>query len=74
METISNISELPEKLLKAIEVAETLNVSRAYAYRLMQQGKIRTVIIGRARRVRPEDLTLFIEGCLGPPMDETFSK
>ncbi|MBU1934462.1 helix-turn-helix domain-containing protein, partial [Patescibacteria group bacterium] len=41
------------KLLRAGEVAQILNVSRAFAYRLMQQGKIRTVAIAKSRRVRP---------------------
>lgn len=49
------------KLLKATEVAEHLNVSRALVYRLMQTEKIQSVKIGTARRVRPEDLKLFIE-------------
>jgi excisionase family DNA binding protein len=49
-----------EKLLKAIEVAEILNISRAMAYELMRQGKIPTVHIGCARRVRPVDLQEFI--------------
>ena len=49
-----------EKLLKAIEVADILNVSRAMAYELMRQGKIQTVHIGAARRVRPMDLQEFI--------------
>ena len=49
-----------EKLLKAVEVAEILNISRAMAYELMRQGKIQTVHIGCARRVRPIDLQEFI--------------
>ena len=60
------------KLLRAGEVARILNISRAFAYRLMQQGKIRTVAIDSARRVRPEDLHSFIEGCLIPPNNPTF--
>ena len=54
------------KLLRATEVAQILNVSRAFAYRLMQQGKIRTVVIAKTRRVRPSDLQAFIENCLVP--------
>ena len=54
-------NNLPEKLLRASEVAEILNISKAFAYQLMQQRKIRTVVIQAARRVRPEDLRLFIE-------------
>lgn len=53
--------KLQEKLLRAVEVAEILSISRAFAYRLMQQGQIRTIAIGTARRVRPEDLRSFIE-------------
>jgi excisionase family DNA binding protein len=56
------------KLLKAIEVADLLNISRAFAYQLMQRGEIRTVAIGGARRVRPEDLKEYIEQCLNPPI------
>ena len=59
-----------EKLLKAMEVAEILNVSRAFAYRLMQNGKIRTVAIEGVRRVRQEDLTMYIESRLSPPIDD----
>ena len=62
--------ESPKKLLKAVEVAEKLNISRAFAYRLMQHGKIRTVVIEGARRVRPEDLRIYIENCLTPPTHE----
>jgi excisionase family DNA binding protein len=48
-------------LLKAKDVAEILQISRAMAYILMQRGEIPTVRIGKARRVRPEDLIKFIE-------------
>jgi excisionase family DNA binding protein len=48
-------------LLKAKEVADILQISRAMAYTLMQRGDIPTVRIGKARRVRPEDLIKYIE-------------
>ena len=48
------------KLLTAKEVAEILNISKAFAYKLMQAGEIRTVVIGSSRRVRREDLEDFI--------------
>ena len=51
----------PGKLLKAIDVAHVLNVSKAFAYQLMQKGSIPTVKIQGARRVRQEDLLRFIE-------------
>ena len=56
----------PERLLKALEVAETLNISRAMAYRLMQTREIQTVRIGTARRVRPVDLQNYINENLAP--------
>ena len=52
---------LPERLLKASEVAEILNISKAFVYQLMQQKKIRTVKIGHVRRVRQADLQSFIK-------------
>jgi excisionase family DNA binding protein len=48
-------------LLKAKEVAEILQISRAMAYNLMLRGEIPTVRIGKCRRVRPEDLIKYIE-------------
>lgn len=57
---------LPEPLLKAIDVAEILNISRAMAYKLMNQGEIRSVVIGSSKRVRLKDLLAFIEASLAP--------
>ena len=76
MTELNIISQPPQQLLKAMEVARLLNVSRAFAYKLMQNGKLRTVSIAGARRVRPNDLSLFIEECLNPPanMNETGSR
>lgn len=51
-------------LLKATQIAEFLNISRAMSYRLIQTGEIRSVQIGAARRVRPEDLQSYIEANL----------
>ena len=44
--------EQTEKLLKATDVAEVLNISRSMSYRIIQRGEIRSVSIGRAKRVR----------------------
>lgn len=49
------------KLLKAVEVAQILNVSRALAYQLMQKGVIPTVKIQGIRRVRQDDLERLIQ-------------
>jgi len=48
-------------LLTADDVARILNVSRSFAYKMMQDGSIPVVRLGRARRVRPEHLEAFIE-------------
>ena len=61
------LDSLPHRLLTAVEVASLLNISRAFAYQLMQRGKIRSVSFEGARRVRPEDLLAFIESSLEPP-------
>ena len=49
-----------DKLLKAIEVAERLDISKSKAYQLMQRGEIPTVHLGQAVRVRQQDLEEFI--------------
>ena len=64
----------PEKLLKATDVARILNISRAMAYRLMQQGEIRSVSIGSARRVRRQDLAMYIEENITPLPDGSPAK
>jgi len=59
METnkINNFYPFKEgKLLKAEEVAEILNVSRAFVYQLMQTGELPSVHLRRSVRVRPADL------------------
>ena len=50
----------PEALLTGNDVARVLNVSRAFAYQLMQRGEIPTVHLGRSRRVIPADLERYI--------------
>ena len=47
-------------LLRASQVAQILNISISKAYRLMQNGEIPTVSIGRSKRVRPDDLDGYI--------------
>ena len=62
-----------EKLLKATDVAEILNISRSMTYRILQTGQIRSISIGEARRVRPGDLADFINRNLSPVIDEEVS-
>lgn len=49
------------RLLKAEEVDEILNISRSFAYLLMQSGRIPMVRLGWACIVRSEDLVDYIE-------------
>jgi excisionase family DNA binding protein len=48
-------------LLKGLEVAERLGISKAKAYQLMQRKEIPTVCMGRSVRVRQQDLEEFIK-------------
>jgi excisionase family DNA binding protein len=49
------------RLLKGSDVAQVLNISRAFAYQLMREGKIPTIKIGRAVRVRVDDILTYID-------------
>jgi len=64
MDNLIQYENPPEKLLTAVEVAELLNVSRAFVYKLMKRSEIPTVFIGGARRVRPKDLRTYIQACM----------
>jgi excisionase family DNA binding protein len=48
-------------LLRPVDVAELLNVSRKTAYRLIERGELSAVRIGTSVRVRPEDLAAYLE-------------
>jgi len=72
MNSTKNSPQNYERLLKAIDVAEILNISRAMAYELMRKGEIQTVHIGASRRVRPIDLQEFIAQNLKPSLNNDF--
>jgi excisionase family DNA binding protein len=44
-----------------MDIAKALSISRAYAYRLVMDGTIPSIRIGRSVRVRPIDLQAFID-------------
>jgi excisionase family DNA binding protein len=48
------------RLLTVSDIAQRLQISQSFAYTLMQRGEIPTVRLGRAVRVRPQDLEDFI--------------
>jgi len=58
------------RLLKAGEVAACLNVSRSFAYHLIQTGELPTVRLGKSVRVRPQDLEAFIEQNIHSQVDD----
>ncbi|GBC95449.1 hypothetical protein HRbin16_01238 [bacterium HR16] len=47
-------------LLKMTEAAEMLSVSRANLYKLVASGRIRTVKLGKSRRVPAAELARFV--------------
>lgn len=49
-------------LLTPVQVAERLSISRATVYELMLKGDLRSLRIGRCRRVRLADVAAFIDG------------
>ena len=61
------------RLLCGEEVAQILNISKAFAYHLMARGDIPTIRLGRSVRVRPEDLEKFIETSVTRREEITFS-
>jgi excisionase family DNA binding protein len=50
----------PPILLKAMDVAKRLNISRSTAYQLMQTGEIPTIKIRKLVRVSQADLEQYI--------------
>lgn len=47
-------------LLTPAEAADVLGVSRATLYRLMREGRITSVMIGRARRIEHAELERYV--------------
>jgi excisionase family DNA binding protein len=48
------------RLLRIENVAERLSVSRSMAWKIIDLGHLRSVRIGRAVRVRPHDLEVYL--------------
>jgi excisionase family DNA binding protein len=51
----------PERLYKVEEVLKMLSISRTAFYREKNDGKIKTVNIGRAVRIKSSDLQNYVE-------------
>ena len=61
-------SEDSKSLLITIDqAAKRLAIGRSHVYQQMQLGRLRSVRIGRSRRILESDLAAFIEELLGDP-------
>jgi excisionase family DNA binding protein len=52
------------KLLRLTEVAERLDISLPTVRRLVKDGSLQTVRVGRIFRVRPQDLEAYIQSSI----------
>ena len=57
----------PTLLLTTTEAADELRVSRAYIHILMRDGRLPSIKIGAARRIRRSDLERLIANSTGDP-------
>jgi excisionase family DNA binding protein len=62
----------PENLLPVSAVAERLGVSESTVHAAINAGKLRWVLFGSVRRVRPEDLEAYLQSQIAarPPANE----
>jgi excisionase family DNA binding protein len=56
-------------LLTVAETARRLSIGRSHLYEHLLRGSLRSVRIGRSRRISSRDLEAFIEGLLQDPAD-----
>ena len=61
MESSLNHKSIFVRLLRPNDVAEILSVSKSYVYKLIRDGTIPSIQIGRSVRVRDRDLMNFID-------------
>ncbi len=57
----SKAHPLPQKLLTISEIAELVQASEKWARQQIAAGKLRAHRLGRAIRISPEDLDLFLK-------------
>lgn len=60
-QNISNRNGSFPKLIKASDIAKLLNVSRSYAYELLDSGQIPCYYFGRSKRADEADVRQFLE-------------
>ena len=57
---MANDQPVGERLNRVEQAADRLKISRAHTYELIRTGTLRSVKIGRSRRIRESDLVAFI--------------
>lgn len=55
------LAQPPTRLLRAADVAARLDICKSAAYKLVREGKLRRVCIGKSVRIHPDDLDEYIE-------------
>ena len=50
-----------ELLINVEEAARRLGIGRSHIYRYIESGRLRSVRLGRSRRISPHDLETFVE-------------
>ncbi len=63
-------AEKPKLLLTVSEAAARLGIGRTHMYALIGSGQIKSVLIGRLRRVRPADLETYTGNLSVAPIDQ----
>ncbi len=58
--TVDAVDGATVRLLRIEEIADRLAVSRSMAWKLIAIGQLRSIRIGRAVRVRPQDLEAYV--------------
>jgi len=58
------ISPAGPRLLRIEDIAHRCAISRSMAWKLVSQGDLRSIRIGRAVRVRPADLEAYLAGAV----------
>jgi excisionase family DNA binding protein len=61
----------PRLLLTVEEAVERIGICRAYMFKLIREGDVRSVKVGRLRRVTPAALEDFVEQLSGGSKEPT---
>ena len=68
--TIKTQPRPPARLLRVDDVADRLSVAGVTVRRLISRGDLKAIRVGKAIRVRPEDVESYLQGRLVTVADE----